>query len=189
MAKSNILPPKLQAVIVRLGRDANLNVTKAVKLPYIVDVIANRVLGHPITEGTHQAWEKGAVTSEAWRYLDKAKISAALHLKKAPYSEERTLVVSDDADDSALTDEEKEVVDAVREEFGPMMATEVGQMTKLMNPTVARWGSNRRASIAQDAFDAMSPQYQNMVGNALRMTLEDLHRDSVSLDGYEGPLA
>jgi hypothetical protein len=50
------LPPKLAAVMTRLARragPAGLPPSHLATLPYLVDVVAMRVLGRPITEGTH----------------------------------------------------------------------------------------------------------------------------------------
>ena len=65
MTTTHDLPPKLEAVLIRLGRAATLNVTQAVKLPYLMDVIAVHVLGRRITEASHKTWDKGIVTNEA----------------------------------------------------------------------------------------------------------------------------
>src|SRR5258707_381465 len=87
------LPPKLEAVLIRLGKAAALDVTQAVKLPYLVDVVAAHVIGRRITEGTHQAWDHGVVTKEVWHYLDKCTASPVLHLKPVRWSEEKRVVI------------------------------------------------------------------------------------------------
>ena len=190
MARPNTLPPKLEAVIVRLGKAKDLNVTKAVKLPYLVDVVANHVLGRPITEGHHQTWDKGVVTSEAWHFLNRASESDRLRLQEVRWSEEKKLIVSKGCDDSELTAEEKAVVDAVIQEFGSMSAGELGAMTKMMNPEIGQWGSNHRADSSESAFDRMSPEYQEMAAAVARIPLRELEQGEYEVvDSIEDAIA
>lgn len=179
MARVKSLPPKLEAVVIRLGRSAKLNVTQAVKLPYIVDVVANRLLGRRITEGNHEAWDKGVVTSQVWHYLTKRGDSPVFHLESMRWSEERKLVIDSDSEPPALTPEEEAIVDFVAREFAGVRAGDLGRLTKLMNPEVSRWGSNRRASVGQDAFDRLSNDYQEMAEAVSALTLDQLRQ------GYE----
>ena len=185
----NDLPPKLRAVLIRICRASSLNVTQAVKLPYLIDVVAKHVLGRPITEGTHEAWENGVVTSLAWHYLTKRTDSRILHLEPVKYSEERKVVIDVEEDSSALGAKELRIVDAVLAEYGGTPASELGRMTKVMNPGIARWGSNHRASLSEDAFDRMSPEYQEMVGAVSQLSLRDLERDYVVIESGEEAIA
>jgi len=58
---------KLLGVLARLcERRGKLTATRAAKLPYLVDLIALRVLGRRITKAQHETWEHGVVTREAW---------------------------------------------------------------------------------------------------------------------------
>ena len=101
------LPPRLEAVMIRLCRGANLNKTQAVKLPYLVDVVATHVLGMPITEGSHQAWDHGVVTSQAWRHLDKCgHTSYPFSVEPVPFSEEQRIRVAEGVRDTGLTPEQ-----------------------------------------------------------------------------------
>src|SRR4051812_44426009 len=90
------LPPKLEAVLIRLAKIGPINMTHAVKLPYLVDVVANHVLGKPITEGHHEAWKWGVVTSEAWRYLSDADKDpgASFQVESVPFAEEKRITVN-----------------------------------------------------------------------------------------------
>ena len=188
--KTTSLPPKLEAVLLRLGRAAQLNVTQAVKLPYIVDVVANRVLGHPITEGSHETWENGVVTSQVWHYLTKADDPDVFRLEPVPWSEERKVVVAVDDKDAELTEDEQKVVDYVAHEYGGISAGALGTLTKTMNPDLSSWGtSNRHASITSDAYDRLSDEYQEMVESISGVTLEQLERDSVPVKEIEEALA
>ena len=155
------LPPKLEAVLVRIAqRCERLNNTRAAKLPYLVDVVANHVLGEPITEGSHQTWEHGVVTAEAWRHLDRAGSGHLFRVDPVPWSEEKR--------GSALSPEEEAIVDAVLAEYGNISATDLGLVTKRMNPRIPSWGANHRADIGEDAYDRLSWEYQEMVDIAAR---------------------
>lgn len=187
------LPPKLQAVLVRLAKAASsLNITHAVKLPYLVDVIANRVLGKPITEGHHEAWTHGVVTSEAWHYLTHAEVDpgSVFSVEPVPFSEEKriTLLVPD-ADEDELSDAERRVVDYAISEFMNVWAKDLGEMTKIMNPAIRRWGTNKPADIGLDAYDRMSAEYQAMSRLASSWTLDRMRRSSEPLGDVEDAIA
>jgi len=189
MAKTDHLPPKLEAVLIRLGKAAPLNVTQAVKLPYLVDVVAMHVLGRRITEGTHQAWDYGVVTKEVWHYLDKCEGSSMFHLEAVPWSEEKRLVVDAEEPAFELTREEQRVVDFVVAEFAARRAADLGRMTKLMNPEISSWGSNKSASLGSDTFDRMSEDYLRMADLAASVTLDQLRRTSTRVDDIEDAVA
>lgn len=184
------VPPKLEAVLIRLVKSGKLNVTQAVKLPYLVDVVAEHVLGRPITEGTHQAWKFGVVTVEAWRHLDKAGGgSSAFSVEPVRWSEEKRVKVAEDAQASGLTPEEEQVVDAVVADFGKVWATDLGNMTKRMNPHIRSWGSNQRADTGPDAYDRMSREYQEMAEAAASWTLDRLRSSSEPVADIEEAIA
>jgi len=178
MGTTQQLPPILEAVLVRLGRTTDLNVTQAVKLPYLVDVIAMHILGRQITEGTHQAWDYGVVTSQIWHYLNKCDYSPIFHLVTLPWSEEKRLIIDITEPDPRLTPEERQIVDFVAKEYGHLSAVDLGRMTKFMNPTVSKWGSNRAADLGSEAYDRMSDDYQEMAKQAASLTLDQLRRVS-----------
>lgn len=183
------LPPKLQAVLISLARDARLNVTQAVKLPYIVDVVATHVLGRPITEGTHQAWDKGVVTREMWHFLTKEEDSPIFHLEPVRFSEERKVVIDTD-EEPDLTAEEQAIVDFVRDEFSRIRAGELGRLTKLMNPDILSWGTtNRRTYPDEDAYERLSEDYQGMAEEAACLTLGRLRRHSVPVEDIRDAIA
>lgn len=187
--ESQDLPPKLKAVLLRLGKAASLNTTQAVKLPYLVDVIANNLLGHPITEGTHEAWPFGVVTAEVWHYLEHATESPVLHMEPVPYSDEKKLVVDIDPDPGELTREEQLIVDFVAEEFSVARAGDLGRITKLMNPEIPSWSSRRAPSLGRAAFERMSQDYRDMAEAAASITLDRLRRESVLVEDIEDAIA
>ncbi len=191
MANDQQLPPKLEAVLIRLGRAARLNVTQAVKLPYLVDVLATHLLGRPITEGTHQTWEHGVVTSEAWHYLARRETSPVFHLEPVPWHEEKSVIIDADEPADVLTPEEATIIDYVIHEFSHIRAGDLGRMTKFMNPHIASasWGSNHAADLGADAFDHMSEEYQEMAKLIAGLTLDQLRRHSTRIDDIEDAVA
>jgi uncharacterized phage-associated protein len=187
---SQPLPPKLEAVLIRLTKDAPLSITQVVKLPYLIDVVANHILGRPITEGQHQTWKYGVVTSEAYNYLNEIEDDAdsAFQVKGALYSDQREVrAVRDPA--PVLTLEEERIVALVLQQYSDERATELGTMTKRMNPDVTSWGNKRPADIGPDAYDRMSDDYQAMAAEAERWSLDRLLRESVEITSPEEAIA
>lgn len=185
---SQDLPPKLKAVLLRLGKAASLNTTQAVKLPYLVDVVANNVLGRRITEGTHEAWQYGVVTAEVWHYLEHAE-SPVLHMEPVPFSEEKRLVIDADPAPDELTLDEQRIVDFVAEEFSTVRAMELGKITKFMNPEIPSWGSNRAPGLGEDAYDRMNQDYLDMAEQVASLTLDRLRRESETVEDIEDVIA
>lgn len=188
MANNRDLPPKLKSVLIRLGKSAPLNKTQAVKLPYLVDVIANNVLGRRITEGTHEAWQFGVVTSEVWHFLEHSDDSLILHMEPIPFSEEKRLVIDADIEPD-LTPDEQRIVDYVQEEYATFRAGDLGRITKLMNPEISHWGSAREPNLGEDAYDRMSQDYLDMAEVVADATLDRLRRESVAVEDVEDAVA
>ncbi|RME96951.1 MAG: DUF4065 domain-containing protein [Alphaproteobacteria bacterium] len=189
MVKQRPLPAKLEAVLIRLAKSRKLNLTQAAKLPYLVDVVAQHVLGRSITGGTHQAWKYGVVTAEAWRCLNREDQSSALRVEPVRWSEEKRVRILEDVEVAELTPEEEEIVDAVAGVFGDVWATELGAMTKRMNPQIRTWGTNETADVGPDAYERMSRDYQEMAEAAARCTLDGLRRSSEPVADVEEALA
>ena len=179
------LPPKLESVLVRIALSCDLNKTRAAKLPYLVDVVAKHILGHCITEGTHQTWEHGVVTAEAWRHLDREKDSL-FEIEPAPWSEEKRVKYAGGPYEGSLSPEEEAIVDAVVAEFGGVTATELGLVTKRMNPSIQTWGANHRADVNEDAYERLSWEYQEMSDIAAKSTPE---RESRPITDIEEAIA
>jgi uncharacterized phage-associated protein len=190
MAESKLsdLPPKLKAVLIRLGKAKQLNVTQAVKLPYLVDVVATHILGRKITEGHHKAWDHGVVTREVWHYLNKCYDSPVFHLAPVPLSEERQVVIDVD-EPPTLSLEEQAVVDFVAHEL-VLRAGELGRLTKLMNPGIPSWGQrDYAASVGEDAFERLSPEYRDMAEHVASLTLDQVRSSSVLVENLEDAIA
>jgi hypothetical protein len=190
MTEAKQLPPKLEAVMLRLCSSAELNKTQAVKLPYLVDVVANHVLGRAITEGQHEAWQYGVVTSEAWRFLDVCDGDPGLFvLEPVPFSEEKRVLPASEEPVDTLSPEEQRIVDFVAEEFASIQAGQLGLVTKLMNPAITSWGANGKADLGEDAYERMSADYQEMASDVMYLGLDSLRRNSRRISGAEEALA
>jgi uncharacterized phage-associated protein len=190
------LPRRLEAVMARLCYGVKLNKTQAVKLPYLVDVLATHHLGRPITEGRHEAWDHGVVTKQAWKHLDKCDPTySAFRLRPLPNSEEtRVTIAAATAKSLAaqLTDDELAIVDYVRDTFGSIPAGELGRVTKLMNPEIPRWGgtgANLPADTSADAYERSTPEYLAMARRAAALTDDDLLNNSVLVLRLEDAIA
>jgi len=191
------LPTKLEAVLVRLCHNAEprtLTITQAVKLPYLVDVMAARVLGTPITEGTHQAWDHGVVTSELWHHLDglgarNTVEASTFTTRNVPFSESKLIEATEQASDAALSEEELRIVDFVSTEYGSLSATELGLMTKYMNPAMVSWGSNRAAKVNEDAYIRMTPDYQEMAQTINDTSFEAMAKSAQPMERSRDVLA
>jgi uncharacterized phage-associated protein len=173
--------PKLEAVLAEIcSRLGTITITKAVKLPYLVDVVAQHALGRRITEGTFQAWDYGVVTREVW---DLAKKGGGTRFRVGEhfYSEGgRTLALAEESEPAGLTADELAVVGYVVEQFGHLNASDLGDLTKSLNPQLAaeEWGSNQTPSTGEDAFARLSPTWLD-----LWRRLPDLDFDDASLWG------
>jgi uncharacterized phage-associated protein len=176
----NALPAKLQAVLATLCRILGpLTKTKAVKLPYLVDVLAYHVLGRAITEGTHQTWEHGVVTREVYQAMSRRAVGHTFRLRKHHYSESGVLLeLADQSTD--LDPDEEVVVQDVAERFGRLDAESLGALTKSLNVHLDRevWGKNHLAAVGEDAYLRMSSESQ-----ALHRLLPTLDLDDASKRG------
>ncbi len=155
--------PKLAAVLVHLSKVlGSLYKMQVVKLPYLVDVHASYVFGTPMTEGTHEAWGYGVVTSEAWKAIRYPEQQQYLVVRehRHPYTEHskfsfEALGVPD------LTSDETEIVESVAEQFGGVAPRDLERLTKAMNPEIPKdeWASNRLAAVNDDAYVRLSNEW------------------------------
>jgi hypothetical protein len=142
-----------------------LTTTKACKLPYLVDVVANRVLGKPITGGTHQTWDMGVVTREVWCYMrDNSDMHGPFIIEPHDFTETGVQIrlATGAEPDEPLADEEETVVDQVAEAFGRLDADSLGKLTKRINTHLDRqvWGHNHRAAVDEDAYARLAEGWQ-----------------------------
>lgn len=173
------LPPKLEAVLVRLCENLGpITKTRAVKLPYLVDVLAHRLLGRSITEATYQTWDYGVVANEAYHYFTHGDPRGAFTVKPHPFSESGQQIRVGAADAGCLDDVERQIVDAVANAYGAMDAVSLGQLTKSMNSDldVEAWGSNHPAAVDDDAYARMSSAWADLFERLPHLDLS--HRDS-----------
>ena len=162
--KGDRLDPKLEAVLARLCKKLGwITTTRAVKLPYLVDVVARHHLGAPITNGTHETWEHGVVTGEVWSYIQRGgDINDPFIIKGHSYSESGKQISLEGEPDEALSPEEEAIVDLVAETYGRLDAGTLGKLTKTLNTQFApqAWGQNHKAAVDEDAYARLAEGYQ-----------------------------
>ncbi len=149
--------------------------TKAVKLPYLVDVVARHTLGRPITEGTHQTWDYGVVTREAYRFFTHESGEPLFKVEPHHYSEGGVLIALDQAPAPCLEEEEREIVDHVAQLYGEMDAGQLGTLTKALNTELeaSAWGSNHDAEVGEDAYARLADGWQALYERLPRLDLTD----------------
>ena len=170
------LPPKLEAVLARLcERLGPLTKTKAVKLPYLVDVVTRHALGRRITEGTHQTWDYGVVTREAYRFFTHGSGKPWFKIEPHHFSEGGVLISLDHGPPPPLDDDEREIVDHVSERYGQMDAGQLGALTKALNTDLdgSVWGSNHDAEVGEDAYARLADGWLTLYEALPRLDLTD----------------
>ena len=170
------LSPKLEAVLAELAsRLGPMFKTQAVKLPYLVDVVARHALGRPITEGTHQTWEHGVVTKEVYRFVKYHEGGTRFAVEPHEYSESGQTIRLKGEVPATLTDPEKAIVDYVAAEYGSLSMEQLGLLTKRMNTERApeEWGSNHEARVDEEAYLRMSLAWQDLAERLSNLDLED----------------
>jgi uncharacterized phage-associated protein len=156
--------PKLEAVLARLcERLGSLYKTQAVKLPYLVDVIAAHDLGHRITDATFEAWAQGVVAREAWVGVTYPPAGCLFRVERPEFDEGWTIKLAGKPS-AGLSPEELRVVDFVADRYGAMTVQDLGALTKALNPAIPRerWGSNTQPAINEDAFARLSESWQTL---------------------------
>lgn len=158
--------PKAEAVLAALCDHLGAVMkTQAVKFPYLVDVVATRVLGAPITDARYGTWKHGVVCEPLFAMLEHSPKDGGFHVERPQYTE--TQSVRRDAGlapEGSLGEAERAIVQYVADEYGGLAADELGLLTKRMNPDVpaTAWGNNRAANVNEDAYDRLTDAYQEM---------------------------
>lgn len=184
------LPPKLEAVLARLcERLGPMTKTKAVKLPYLVDVVARHALGRRITEGTHQTWDYGVVTREAYRFFTLETGKPLFKVEPHHYSEGGVLISLNQPPPS-MEEEEREIVDHVAELYGEMDAGQLGILTKALNTELeaGAWGSNHEAEVGEDAYARLADGWQALYERLPRLDLTDESQWGEPIEDVDGYL-
>jgi Protein of unknown function (DUF4065) len=160
IVRHNRLEPKLEAVLCRLcERLGVLSMTHAVKLPYLVDVVATHLLGRRITGGTHQTWQLGVVTSEVWFYAQRGgdPNDPFIFKNSNQYEGGKRIYVAGEPEVD-LSPSEADIVDAVADLWGQYETTRLGRFTKALNTHLpgSVWGRNEPAALGEEAFARLS---------------------------------
>ena len=173
--------PRLRAVLARLcERLGPMFKTQAVKLPYLVDVISNHALGHTIADGTYQTWEHGVVAKEVYRFIEhEAEGDELFRVEPHAFSEGgKKISLARASHHGDLSAEEIAIVDTVADLYGAIAPEELGHLTKQMNTEIPAdgWGSNHSASVGEDAFLRLSPNWQRLCARIATENLDDRSR-------------
>lgn len=147
--------PKTKAVLAHLcTRLGPLTKTRAVKLPYLVDVVAQHVLGRSVAEGEYETWELGVVTREIYAFMTHSDGDEQFVVEEHQYSEGGRQIRLRQGLAGDLSPEERIVVDAVADQLGHLDAARLGLLTKALNPELEpeAWGSNRHPLLGEDAY-------------------------------------
>ena len=188
--KVETMDRKLEAVLAQLcARLGPLFKTLAVKLPYLVDVIACQTLGRRVTSATHQTWEHGVVTREVYGFITHGTVDPLFCLETHDYSESGSRISLCGDLPICLDDEERRVVDLVADEFGGMTPERLGELTKRLNTEVPteEWGSNKEARVDEEAYLRLDRRWQELGEQLTRLDLGDRRLWSGPIN--EDPLA
>lgn len=161
--RETAIGPKLEAVLARLCEKlGSLYKTQAVKLPYLVDVIAVKELGHRITEARYEAWKQGVVARDAWVGVTYPRKGCVFEIEQPDYDEGWTIRLAG-TPEAELGAEELKIIDFVAERYGSMNAQDLGTLTKALNPEIPRerWGSNTQPALNEDAYARLSEGWQS----------------------------
>lgn len=151
--------PQLEATLARLcHRLGGMSMTKAVKLPYLVDVISRKELGYQIANATYQCWRNGVVSVEVYKDIEYTPSFRVIEEQYTERSRRIELVSSH----YRLKTTDSDLVDYVAEKFGKINQEEIGLLTKRMNTHIPadKWGSNAQAELGDDAYYRLSEQWQ-----------------------------
>jgi uncharacterized phage-associated protein len=137
--------------------------TQAVKLPYLVDVVASHLMGEPFTGGTHETWKFGVVTGEVWAYFRQGGHGGDPFIVKDSnqYPGGRRIYIRDNPS-CPLTAVELAVVDAVADSWGRYGTKSLGALTKSLNTQLGPevWGQNLPGTLGTDAYARLSDGWQ-----------------------------
>jgi hypothetical protein len=150
--------------------------TKAVKLPYLVDLVAKQLLGHRVThDTTYQAWDYGVVAREVFSFISHSDGDAVFAIEPHNYSEGGLQIRLRSEVSPDLSPDEQRVVDFVAEEYGRLDAASLGLLTKRLNSQLApeSWGSNQAAALDEDAFAKLSEGWQALAENLETLDITD----------------
>jgi uncharacterized phage-associated protein len=167
--------PKLAAVLARLcERRGSLTKTQAVKLPYLIDVIAKHVVGKRMTRATYQAWKCGVVAPAIWHGFPKsAERVGIFSIEELLYSEGAVCIRLASPAPDVLSPAERAIVDYVADEYGGLDFEDLGKLTKSMNPGIRSWGSNQPVPVDEDAYARLSGRWDSVLRRLQACDTED----------------
>lgn len=196
-----ILDPKMEAVLARLIAESEgeeLFKTQAVKLPYLVDVVASQILGQRITQGRYEAWDHGVVATEVYDLITDARHGGEA-LEGTPFEvaepagyEDRQIVHLGDGAPDRLTADEEEIVDFVALQYARLDSSTLGLLTKKMNGHVRSWPSSKPVRLHEAAYEHLPIKWGEVDLEIAHRRLEQIEREPerlVSGDDLDRELA
>src|SRR5262245_52610215 len=177
MVTETRLDPKTEAVLARFCERLGFRYkTQAVKLPYLADVVAKHVLDRRLVDLRFQAWDQGVVAPEIYKFFTHHREpDPVFRVEPAQYSESAVRISLRGAPQRALTDEEREIVDFVADEYGRLPVEQLGRVTKRLNTElpIEKWGSNAEVRIDEEAYLRLSPHWQELYESIAASDLND----------------
>lgn len=176
LVETGRLDPKMAAVLARLiERLGPLYTTQAVKLPYLVDVIARHILGAALTRATYEAWGHGVVAKEVYAFVNYDEPGPLFTVTPHQRNGELLGLAGDSPAENELTECELDIVDFVAEEYGRIHVDQLGKITKRMNTEIPpeEWGDNAPALLDDEAYLRLNPQWQGLCEAIRRVDLDD----------------
>lgn len=152
--------PRLEAVLARLCERLGGRIwkTQAVKLPYLVDLVAAHALGRKITETRHEAWDMGVVATSAWSLVKHEKGGEHFSVE-ATEREDACQLVLRRAPEIELDDSELEIIDFVAAEYGRIPLDRLMTLTKAINPGIKNWGPPSDQIVETEEAYRLLPQW------------------------------
>lgn len=195
-----VLDPKLEAVMAALlEQTGQLFKTQAVKLPYLVDVVASHVLGRRLTQGHYEAWQHGVVATEVYDLVTNARFGGEA-LEGTPFQvteprgfEDRQVLELAAGGPDILDEDEREVIDFVAVQYGDLAPGRLGHLTKRMNPHIRRWpAAGKQVHFDQTAYEALPVGWDEVdveIARARRHRIDEDPAYLVTDDELEDELA
>jgi uncharacterized phage-associated protein len=132
----------------------DLGITKALKLLYLIDEMAVREIGTPVTWLEYKVWEMGPVAVDIYneiKHLEHSPLSSYINIEiKQAFDYESTIIVpAKEFDDSEFNDYEIDLLDRVIEKYGSFSAK---KLIDILHQEGTLWHKNVIKNELQFAF-------------------------------------
>ncbi len=136
----------------------NLNVTKALKLLYIIDETAVKETGTPLTWLTYQVWEMGPVANEIYEQSQKVEQSflkdyIKIEKQKIHNYDTNLILANSTFDDGEFNDYEMALIDQIIEKYGNLSAK---QLINILHEENSLWHKKVQENELKKLFEIYS---------------------------------